>query len=189
MDLKEAPGRPSEDQGINEFPALLEMLWTSPKPVVAQVAGAARAGGVGIVAACDIAVASSSATFAFSEVRIGLVPAVISVPVLARLPVRAAHELMLTGEVFSADRAALVGLINASVEPEWLVAEVQRYVGMLAQGGPRALAATKALLTQDISAELQIRLQESAVHFASVEAEEGMRAFAEKRTPRWASQR
>ena len=92
MDLKESRSAGAEDQGVQEFPAILEQLWTSPKPVVAKLAGPARAGGVGMVAACDIAVAAETATFAFSEVRIGVVPAVISVTVLPRLHARQALE-------------------------------------------------------------------------------------------------
>ena len=185
MDLKEARGGGADSQGVNEFPALLETLWTSPKPVVAKVAGPARAGGVGLVAACDVAVASTAASFAFTEVRIGVVPAVISVPVLPRLQARAAHELFLTGEVFDAARAVEVGLVNRAVAPEELDAEVARYTGMLALGGPFALAATKALLTTDIGDALRARQAESAVHFAGEEGQEGIRAFAEKRPPRW----
>lgn len=82
MDLKEARGAGAANQGVNEFPQILEQLWTSPKPVVARLAGPARAGGIGMVAATDIAVAVREATFAFTEVRIGVVPAVISLTVL-----------------------------------------------------------------------------------------------------------
>jgi methylglutaconyl-CoA hydratase len=185
MDLKEARGGSADSQGVNGLPALLETIWSSPKPVVAKIGGPARAGGVGLVAACDIAVASSAATFSFTEVRIGLVPAVISVPVLPRLQARAAHELMLTGEVFNAERAVQVGLVNRAVEPDGLDTEVQRYAEMLVACAPRALAATKALLTTDIGAALRARQAESAVHFASEEGQEGIRAFAEKRPPRW----
>src|SRR5688500_19869491 len=85
MDLSEAAGGGVQDQGVREFPDLLELIWSSPKPVVAVVRGPARAGGVGLLAACDIVVAGSSATFAFSEVRLGLVPAVISAVVLPRM--------------------------------------------------------------------------------------------------------
>ena len=188
MDLKEARGGAADAQGVQEFPALLETLWTSSKPVIAAVAGPARAGGVGIVAACDVAVASTAASFAFSEVRIGVVPAVISVPVLPRVQARAAHELMLTGEVFDAQRAVDIGLVNRAVEPEQLEAEVQRYARMLVAGAPGALAATKALLTTDIGDALRARQAESAVHFAGEEGQEGIRAFAEKRPPRWVPQ-
>ena len=188
MDLKEARSGVTDSQGEN-FPALLEQLWTSPKPVVAKLAGPARAGGIGIVAACDIAVAAQSATFAFSEVRIGVVPAMISVVVLPRLDPRQAHELFLTGETFDAHRAERIGLINRAVPAEALDDEVARYCGMLALGGPNALAATKALLAGDRAAELReafARMRRvSAEHFAGEEGREGMRAFAEKRPARW----
>lgn len=199
MDLRESRGAGAGDQGVQEFPDILRTLWTSSKPVVARLAGPARAGGVGLVAACDIAVAARAgadtkgATFAFSEVRIGVVPAVISVPVLPRLLPRAAHELMLTGEVFDADRAAAVGLLNAAVAPDELDAAVDRYVDMLALGAPQALAATKEMLrrtpAEDMAADFDAMLALSARFFASEEGQEGMAAFAEKRPPRWAAPR
>ncbi|GGP42378.1 enoyl-CoA hydratase-related protein [Saccharothrix coeruleofusca] len=189
MDLKEAAGADAERQGVNEFPAILERLWTSPKPVVAKLAGPARAGGVGLVAACDIAVAADTATFAFSEVRIGVVPAVISVTVLPRLLPRAAHELFLTGETFAADRAAAIGLINSAVPADRLDAEVDRYTGMLALGAPGALAATKRMLQQPRPAELgpafADMLELSARHFGGPEGQEGIAAFVGKRKPSW----
>ncbi|GAA0532056.1 enoyl-CoA hydratase [Saccharopolyspora subtropica] len=189
MDLKESRSADAQNQGVQEFPAILEQLWTSPKPVVAKLAGPARAGGVGIVAACDIAVAVDTATFAFSEVRIGVVPAVISVTVLPRLNARQAHELFLTGETFDAHRATEIGLLNAAVAADRLDAEVQRYADMLALGGPRALAATKEMLTAQRPAKMSEAfaqmLELSAEFFAGEEGQEGMRAFAEKRTPSW----
>jgi methylglutaconyl-CoA hydratase len=188
MDLKEARGTDAAGQGVNEFAAILERIWTSPKPVVARIAGPARAGGVGLVAACDIAVAAEDATFAFSEVRIGVVPAVISVTVLPRLLPRAAHELFLTGETFDANRATEIGLVNSAVPGFDLDAEVHRYTEMLRHGAPGALAATKELLRGDGGmGELFAAMQElSAKFFAGDEGQEGMRAFAEKRPPAWA---
>ncbi|PPK69103.1 enoyl-CoA hydratase-related protein [Actinokineospora auranticolor] len=189
MDLKEAGGASSSAQGVNEFPAILEQLWTSPKPVVAKLAGPARAGGVGIVAAADIAVAVDTATFAFTEVRIGVVPAIISVTVLPRLLPRAAHELFLTGEQFSAARAVQIGLINSAVPAESLDAEVSRYTAMLTLGGPKALAATKDMLRRprpdDMSADFAEMLSLSAGFFASEEGQEGITAFTQKRKPNW----
>ncbi|WP_092530529.1 enoyl-CoA hydratase family protein [Amycolatopsis arida] len=189
MDLKEARGAGAADQGVNEFPEILEQIWTSPTPVVAKLAGPARAGGVGIVAAADIAVAVRDATFAFTEVRIGVVPAVISVTVLPRLTPRAAHELFLTGDTFDAERAAEIGLINAAVPAERLDAEVARYVRSLSLGGPNALAATKELLRTErpstLSAAFADMLELSARFFASEEAQEGITAFAQKRPAAW----
>ncbi|MDQ4104880.1 MAG: enoyl-CoA hydratase-related protein [Actinomycetota bacterium] len=180
MDLTEPP------DAVQELPRILERIWTHPKPVVAKLAGPARAGGLGIVAATDIAIAAHSATFAFTEVRLGVVPAVISVIVLRRLLPRAAHELFLTGETFDAARAVDVGLLNSAVPAEQLDAEVRRYAGMLLKGGPEALAFTKQLLhpstvTPDFTAMLEL----SAARFASAEGQEGIRAFTEKRPASW----
>jgi methylglutaconyl-CoA hydratase len=190
MDLKEASaGNPAGNPGPVEFPAILELLWTSPKPVVARLAGPARAGGVGLVAACDLAVVADTVTFAFTEVRIGVVPAVISVTVLPRLTPRAANELFLTGETFDAHRAVAIGLVNAAVAADRLDAEVARYAEMLALGAPGALAATKAMLRAprpaSMRADLDAMAELSARHFAGEEGREGMTAFLEKRKPRW----
>lgn len=190
MDLKESRGASADTPGVTEVPRILQTLWTSPKPVVARLAGPARAGGVGLVAACDIAVAASEATFAFSEVRIGVVPAVISVTVLPRLLPRAAHELFLTGETFDASRAAAIGLVNSAVPASGLDAEVARYVEALRLGAPGALAATKEMLRRDrpvgMAEDFTDMLALSARFFAAEEGQEGMRAFAEKRPPAWA---
>src|SRR5699024_2264026 len=148
MGRKESRGSDWTEQGVNEFPAILEHLWNSAKPVVAKLAGPARAGGVSMVAAADIAVAAREATFAFTEVRIGVIPAIISVTVLPRLSARAAHALFLTGETFDAARAAEIGLINAAVSADELDGEVDRFVNALGRGGPKALAATKELLRE-----------------------------------------
>jgi methylglutaconyl-CoA hydratase len=190
MDLKATARTGSAaDMPVTAFPDILGTLWTSPKPVLARVGGPARAGGIGLVAACDIAVAARSATFAFSEVRIGVVPAVISVPVLPRLAPRAAHELFLTGEVFGAARAAEIGLVNVAVADEDLDAEVDRYVDMLVRGAPGALAATKEMLRRppagSMAADFAAMAALSAERFASEEGREGMAAFAEKRVPSW----
>jgi methylglutaconyl-CoA hydratase len=189
MDLKEPAGVSAADQGVNEFPAILEQILAGPQPVVAKLAGPARAGGLGLVAAADIAVAACTASFAFTEVRLGVVPAVISVTVLPRLLPRAAHELFLTGETFDAERAVRIGLLNAAVPAEQLDAEVTRYTDMLALGGPKALATTKALLrrarSDNVAEDLAAMTALSASFFASEEGQEGIRAFAEKRPPRW----
>lgn len=196
MDLKEASGSGAAGQGVNEFPAVLSRIMTSPKPIVAKLAGPARAGGLGIVAAADIAVAANTATFAFSEVRIGVVPAVISIPVLPRLLPRAAHEYFLTGDKFDADRAADIGLINASVAPDDLDAAVGRYVESLVAGGPAAMAATKELLRGGADAATAEALEKvfgemmalSAGFFASAEGQEGILSFLQKRKPNWIPQ-
>jgi methylglutaconyl-CoA hydratase len=180
MDLTEPP------DAVRELPGILERIWTHPKPVVARLAGHARAGGIGLVAAADIAVAVDRATFAFTEVRLGVVPAVISVTVLPRLLPHAAHELFLTGETFDATRAAAIGLLNSAVPADQLDAEVDRYTGMLIKGAPEALTLTKRLIDASrMMRDFPAMLELSVARFASAEAQEGIRAFTEKRPPSW----
>jgi methylglutaconyl-CoA hydratase len=180
MDLTEPP------DAVRELPGILERIWTHPKPVVARLAGHARAGGIGLVAAADITVAVDRATFAFSEVRLGVVPAVISVTVLHRLLPHSAHELFLTGETFDATRATAIGLLNSAVPADQLDAEVDRYTGMLVQGAPEALTLTKQLLrASTMTRDFLEMLELSVSRFQSAEAQEGIRAFTEKRPPSW----
>ncbi len=188
MDLKETAVAKPGEEGVRELPRILQLLAHSPKPVVARLAGPARAGGVGILAACDISVAVTGATFAFTEVRIGLIPATISIPVLARVSPVDARELLLTGEVFDARRAERIGLVNAVVDADELDSTVERYVDALLKGGPTALAGTKRLLgsgIDDSDARYQDMLELSARQFDTAEAREGATAFAEKRPPSW----
>ena len=186
MDLAEAAGGGAEEQGVREFPDLLGAIWTSPKPVVAVVRGPARAGGVGLLAACDVVVAAESATFAFSEVRLGLVPAVISAVVLPRMVPHVAHRLMLTGKVFDAAAAAAGGLVDLVVPDADVDGEVRAQLVELTAGAPAALAETKRLLRARMP-ELRFDelLELSARYFASDEGQEGIASFREKRPARW----
>ncbi|WP_043496509.1 enoyl-CoA hydratase-related protein [Georgenia sp. SUBG003] len=188
-DLKEARGADADTQGVGELPDLLVSLMSAPKPVVAKVTGTARAGGIGLVAACDLAVAADDVTFAFPEVRLGLVPAVISVPLRRRVHPQALRRLFLTGEVFDAAAAVRIGLLDASVARDGLGEELARYTDALLRGAPRALAATKAVLADppdEDARELEVLGRLSAAHFASAEGQEGLAAFAQKRPPSWA---
>jgi methylglutaconyl-CoA hydratase len=168
---------------------ILAAMWDAPKPIVGRINGAARAGGLGLVAACDIAVAPESATFGFSEVRIGVIPAIIAVVVVPKMGATRAMELFLTGDAFDARAAVSHGLLAAAAPDGQLDAVVGRYVTSLLRGAPGALAGCKQLV-RDVSrlpmdaafAEMAAR---SARYFASEEAREGLRAFAEKRPPRW----
>lgn len=189
MDLRAVGDVPAAEQPVVAFPALLTDIVDAPKPVLARVAGKARAGGIGLLAACDLAIGSVDVDFAFTEVRLGLVPAVISVPVLRRMAAQPAHRLFLTGEVFGAGLAAAIGLLDAAVPAADLDAEVARFAGMLAAGGPYAVAATKSLLTDPPTGSLAERFDQlaalSARHFADAEGQEGIAARAEKRPARW----
>lgn len=186
-DLKEI-GLPSDESEV-ELGEIVELLWTSPKPVVARIAGAVRAGGVGLASACDIVVASDQITFAFTEVRIGVVPAVISVPVLRRMRRHRAIELFLTGETIDAPTAVADGLINRAVPADQLDAETDRVVGMLLRGGPKALSGTKKLVAESRTDDGRQRMNEltrwSLTFFASNEGVEGRTALLEKRDPTW----
>jgi methylglutaconyl-CoA hydratase len=173
--------------GLNA--AILQLIWDSSKPVICRVNGSARAGGLGLIAGCDIAVAPQSATFAFSEVRVGATPATIAVTCLRRMDPRAAAEYFLTGEAFGAQRAEQIGLLTRAVPDADLDQEIGRCTGLLLRGAPGALAATKTVLREAAVLPVPDGLARmaalSAERFASPEAQEGMAAFAEKRNPTW----
>jgi methylglutaconyl-CoA hydratase len=187
-DLKESRTSPSAAPEL--FPEILQLIWDGPKPVVCRVNGSARAGGIGLIAACDIAIAAESATFAFSEVRIGVTPAIIAVTCLRRMEPRAAAEYFLTGEAFGAPRAEQIGLLTRAVPETELDEQAGRYAGLLLRGAPGALAVTKTVLreagTLPVAEGLARMARLSADRFASAEGQEGMAAFAERRDPSWA---
>ena len=185
-DLKETvAGFESGQVPAGRMGDVLAALWESPKPVIARVGGAARAGGLGIVAAADIAVCADDVTFAFTEVRIGVIPAVISATVLPRLTPRAAAELFLTGDTFGARRAVEVGLVTAAVPASSLDASVDAYAQALLRGAPGALAGTKELLRAPIRARLAELTELSVRYFTSDEGREGIGALLAKRQPNW----
>lgn len=191
-DLKEQrSAHPTADpKGPGGLAAVLKRIWRSPKPVVARVGGPARAGGIGLIAACDIAVAAENATFAFSEVRLGLIPAMISVVVIPKIGVTKAMELFLTGDTFGAAEAVRFGLLNDAVPADQLDTRVSEYAMSILKGAPAALAGCKRLVREipamDFDAALDLTAKWSAEFFASAEAQEGMTAFVEKRQPSWA---
>ena len=128
--------------------AILKKIWNSDKPVIGRINGSTRAGGIGLVAACDIAVSVDSATFAFSEVRLGLIPAIISVVILPKLGLTKAMELFLTGDTFDSAEAVRLGLLNAAVPADTLDEGVGRYVGSILKGAPGALGGCKRLVRE-----------------------------------------
>ncbi|WP_111602593.1 enoyl-CoA hydratase family protein [Streptomyces sp. Amel2xB2] len=192
-DLREGSGSPAE------LAALLRSIVELPKPVVARVEGHVRAGGTGLLGACDISVAGPGASFAFTEARIGVAPAVISMPLLPRLDARAAARYYLTGERFGAAEAARIGLVTLAAEEgadgrtgasgKGVDALLEPVLDGLRWGSPQGLAESKRLVTAEVLrtfdrdadslAELSARL------FASDEAREGMTAFLERREPAW----
>lgn len=174
---------------LTALPTVFKKLWACPQPVVCRLNGLARAGGVGLLAACDLVVAPADVSFSFTEVRLGVVPAVIAVPVLRRLAAQTAHRLFLTGEVFDAIYAAGIGLVDEVAMEGELDGAVGRVVESLLRGAPEALALTKQLSrtvgAMPIDEAFDRMTQLSAKRFASAEGQEGMRAFAEKRDPSW----
>ncbi len=191
-DLKEmrGGGPPGQPAGPGGLVTILKTIWRSPKPVIARIGGPTRAGGIGLIAACDMAVAVEDATFAFSEVRLGLIPAIISVVVLPKLGVTKGMELFLTGETFDAVEAARLGLLNAAVPGDQLDETVDGYVASVLKGAPGALRGCKRLVREVPGMTLDDAFAKTsewtAEYFGSEEAIEGMTAFAQKRPPRWA---
>jgi methylglutaconyl-CoA hydratase len=176
-------------RGKFDLHELLRRISTSPLPFVGRLAGHCVAGGVGLAAVTDVSVAIETATFGFSEVRIGVAPAIISVVCLPKMRRGDAQSAFLRGNRFSATEAATLGLINRAVAPENLDAEVEAIVNDLLAGEPNALAAAK-LLTSSVPTMNQEEAfawtaELSATLFASEEAKEGMRAFLEKRPAAW----
>ncbi|MGV9286632.1 enoyl-CoA hydratase family protein [Streptomyces sp. NPDC003719] len=167
--------------------ALLRQIVELPKPVIARVTGHVRAGGLGLLAACDVAVASTTSTYAFTEVRIGVVPAVISLTVLPRADPRALARHYLTGERFDAAEAVRTGLVTAAGDD--VDAVLAPVLDGVRRASPQGLAETKRLLTArvleafDRDAEHLTAL--SARLFSSSQAREGMTAFLERRDPEW----
>ena len=182
----------SREENLREAQALADLFFTvynSPKPIVARVHGSALGGGAGLVAACDIPVAALGTQFGFTEVRLGIVPAVISPYVLGKIGESAARELFLTGERFEAVRAVEIGLVRAAVPLEDLDAVVEGRVRELLLAGPRAIGEAKALIrevawkrVEDMQRYTVERIADLRV---SAEGQEGMRAFLEKRKPSW----
>ncbi|MGY4739911.1 enoyl-CoA hydratase family protein [Streptomyces sp. ATMOS53] len=182
-DLKDPP-RPKA------VPRLLQQILELRKPVVARVAGHVRAGGLGLLGACDIAIASQTSTFAFTEVHIGVAPAVISLPLLPRVDPRALTRYCLTAETFGAAEAARIGLVTQSAGDTDLDEALAPVLDGLRRASPKALARTKKLLTAKV---LEAFVEDvgsmtwlSASLFADRDAREGMAAFLERRDPPWA---
>ena len=161
----------------------------SPKPYVGRIAGHCVAGGMGLAAAMDLSVAIDDAKFGFTEVRIGVAPAMISVLCLPKMRPAEAAEAMLLGNRMTGTDAARLGLVNKAVPSEKLDEEVQKFVDDLLAGGPNALAATKQLLVEvpemDVDAAFEWTSKLSAELFRGEEAKEGMQAFLSKRPPNW----
>lgn len=169
--------------------ALLTAIVDAAKPVIARVTGHVRAGGMGIVGACDLALASDTATFAFTEARIGVAPAMISLTTQDLLTPRAAARYYQTGATFGAQEAVQAGFLTIATSNENLDVELARLISEIRETSPQGAAETKRLLTrgrrQRLAEESSAMAELSARLFASAEAQEGIHAFLEKRPPAW----
>ena len=181
------------DDNLNDARALAHMLRTlaeMSKPTIARVQGAALGGGMGLAAACDIAVASTKAVFATSEVRFGIIPSAISPYVLRAIGARQAYRYFQSAERISADHAREIGLVHEAVEPEQLDAKVQEIISALLQGGPLSQAAAKELIRAVNNQPINDNVVEDTAHRiahlrATPEAREGISAFLDKRQANW----
>ncbi len=169
---------------------VMHTIHHSPKPTIAKVQGAAYGGGAGLVAACDIAIAANSARFCFSEVKLGLIPAVISPYVIKAIGERAATWLFMSAEVIDAKRACELQLVHYCVPDDELQTYVFNYAQQLAQLAPSAVRASKALVRQIANKPINEDLQHLtaaliAKQRVSAEGQQGLQAFLNKETPRW----
>ncbi|HEX2214235.1 MAG TPA: enoyl-CoA hydratase family protein, partial [Mycobacterium sp.] len=189
-DLGEAAGRDPGELAVDrarEMTRLLRRILELPIPVVGAIDGHVRAGGLGLVGACDIVVAGRASTFALTEARIGVAPSIISLTLLPKMTARAAGRYFVTGEKFDAAEAADIGLITVAADDvEATVADLTAAIG---KASPQGLATSKALTTAAIleafDRHAESLTRQSAELFVSDEAREGMLAFLEKRQPRW----
>ncbi|MGK2868019.1 MAG: enoyl-CoA hydratase family protein [Mycobacterium sp.] len=189
-DLSEVAGRDPGDIAVDragEMTRLLRAILEAPVPVIAAVDGHVRAGGMGLVGACDIAVAGPKSTFALTEARIGVAPSIISLTLLPKMTARAAGRYFLTGEKFGPSEAAEIGLITVATDD--VEGTVSALGTEIAKASPQGLAVSKALTTAAILAGFDARAdaltRQSAELFTSAEAREGMVAFLQKRSPDW----
>lgn len=187
----------SEEENVEDalhLADLLSLLNALPIPTLARINGHTFGGGVGLVACCDIAIASNEALFAMSEVRLGLVPAVISPYVIAAIGTRNARRLFLSGEAFDARLARRIGLVHEVAKPNKLDAAVEHQLEMVLKGGPVALRENKELIATveggGLSADAALRLRTAQIIAqlrVSAEGQEGLTAFLEKRPAAWVS--
>ncbi|MDP6377371.1 MAG: enoyl-CoA hydratase-related protein [Pseudomonadales bacterium] len=188
-DLKSPPGQAIDGGRSVPYPDVLTAIMDSPKPVIAAVNGAAFAGGLGLVGAADIVIAVEDVQFSFSEVRIGVIPAVISVVCLPKLGTHHGMKLILTGERFTGAQAVDMGFAHRAVSADQLEAAVNEEVDMINLGGPIAVVECKKLVRRVPQLSIEQGFKETAEWsgrmFRSEEAAEGMAAFREKRKPSW----
>jgi methylglutaconyl-CoA hydratase len=176
-------------EGARELSRMYRAIDRVPKPVIGRIQGAALGGGAGLVAVCDVAVAAEGTLFGFTETKLGILPAVISPFVLAKIGASHARALALTGERFDARRALAIGLVHEVVPAEGLDGAVARITGEVRSASPSGIAASKALFAHVAELHYDATLEPTARAIAaqrtSPEGQDGLRAFLEKRKPGW----
>lgn len=189
LDLAEAQDPARAHQSAELIARTLRGLYAAPQVTIARVQGGAIAGGCGLMTACDMAIVETDAKFGYPEVRRGLVAGLVMTLLAQQLPERQTRELLLTGEIIDGERAEAIGLVNRAVPSDCLDEQVNLMIDKVLQGSPDALRLTKRFLDELRPRALDDALDRAlALHVEvrkSPDAQEGMRAFTEKRPPRW----
>jgi methylglutaconyl-CoA hydratase len=194
MDLEELRGlaQQSPTQNLDDSHRMAKMfrrLWSYPKPLIAAVNGAAIAGGCGIATLCDFTLAVPEAKFGYTEVRIGFMPAIVSVFLVRQIGEKRARDLLLTGRILTADEAKQLGLVTHIVEPNLLMTTARMLAASLVESSPSSIERTKHLLCESAAEEVDKALQRAIAENASIRAtadfREGLSSFLEKRRPVW----
>ena len=184
---QQSPTQNLEDS--RRMATMFRRLWAYPKPLIAAVNGPAIAGGCGIATLCDFTIAVPEAKFGYTEVRIGFIPAIVSVFLIRQIGDKRARDLLLTGRILTAEEAKQIGLVNHIVEPDKLMDAARIYAASLVESSPSSIERTKRLLTESVAAEVDAALADAIAENASIRAtadfREGLSSFLEKRRPIW----
>jgi methylglutaconyl-CoA hydratase len=184
---KQSPTQNLEDS--RRMAKMFRRIWSFPKPIIAAVNGPAIAGGCGIATLCDFTLAVPEAKFGYTEVRIGFIPAIVSVFLVRQIGDKRARDLLLTGRILTAEEAKHIGLVNHIVAPEKLMDAARILAAALVESSPSSIERTKRLLTDSAAAEVDAALARAIAENASIRAtadfREGLSAFLEKRRPIW----
>lgn len=192
LDALKAVAGQSTDQNLEDSKRMARMfrrLYDFPKPLIAAVNGPAIAGGCGIATLCDFTLAVPDAKFGYTEVRIGFIPAIVSVFLIRQIGEKRARDLLLTGRIFAAEEAQQLGLVNAIVAPEKLLDTARELADSLLASSPTSLTRTKILLSQTareaLDRDLELAVAQNAAIRSTRDFKEGVAAFLEKRNPDW----
>jgi methylglutaconyl-CoA hydratase len=187
---QQTPAQNLEDS--QRMARMFRRIWAFPKPLIAAVNGAALAGGCGIATLCDFTLAAPEAKFGYTEVRIGFIPAIVSVFLIRQIGEKRARDLLLTGRAFSAEEARQLGLVNQIVERDKLMETARALATSLIELSPTSLSHTKRLITDTAAAEVDRALEKAVIENAGIRAttdfREGLSSFLEKRPPKWTGQ-